>query len=149
MIECVGNEKIQREKQAPAGFELKRSKLRSLWINHFATNAARLFTLLMHLPFLHWNWSSPHSSCGMLQLGTTELSSSAPSTQSGSPSQTHFLEMHIARPHSLLALHSNSVSESQVRASVREEHLHVSHLFFPLVLVKFQSSDTLTYLSPI
>lgn len=74
-----------------------------------------VYTLLMHLPLAHVNWSSEHG-WGVAQWWMVAFSS-APSTQSGSPSQSHFFGIHCALPHSLLATQVNSVSSSHLLSS--------------------------------
>lgn len=78
-------------------------------------NFASRLTLLMHRPFSHVNMSSPQG-CGVGQCCVVTFSS-APSTQSGSPSHNHLRGMHWARPHDLFSSHVNSVSSSHFRSS--------------------------------
>lgn len=72
-------------------------------------------TLFMQRPLLHVNCPSPQAA-GAEQLCSVTFSS-APSTQSGSPSHSHLRGMHCARFHILFSLQVNSVSSSHVRAS--------------------------------
>lgn len=72
----------------------------------------------MHRPFPQVNWSSEHV-CERGQLCRVVFSS-APSTQSGSPSHNHFRGIHWARFHSLLAMQVNSVSSSHFRSSTEK-----------------------------
>lgn len=77
-----------------------------------------LLTLLMQRPLPQVNMSSPQGCC-VAQLCNVVFSS-APSTQSGSPSQIHFLGMHWARCQDLFSTHVNSVSSSHLRSSAKE-----------------------------
>lgn len=127
-------------------------------------------TLFMHRPFSHVNMSSPHG-CGVAQWCSVTFSS-APSTQSGSPSHIlreitanrqhifsmstkkilniyHFFGIHCDLPQDLFSSHVNSVSSSHFRLSMETRILLACKKSIWTTIIFNECKEILTALMPV